>query len=228
MHVVGFQTGDRIFPILVDTIKKYTAIYGGRIFDHYYGFLCIRHLVRMVCIGALTKGGTFERVLNELDPNFPWVYLLGVLSDATLFYMQGLLEQHEQNGHNSTFLSEPLFLDDSAPGPDDAKFLLGLLWNDRDSIIPLRRDSIIPLRAQDALPGLPALILVLSQLLGHMPSHKINPDWLFIQDISLRCYLGCLEDVEETDEERYVLQRISRSIRLEPIQQSKRKHYGHI
>ncbi|CAE6436375.1 unnamed protein product [Rhizoctonia solani] len=200
MHVVGFQTGDRIFPTLINTIKKYTAIFSGCIFERYYGFLCIRHLVRMVCIGILTKGGIFEGVLDRLNSNLPWVHLLGVLSDATLLYMWGYLEKYDQN---MVFLNGPLFLDDTALDLDDAKFLLVLLWNDRASIIPLR--------AQDALPGLPALILVLSQFIGHNPSLeiKINPDWLRIQDISLRCYFGCLEVFEDTTEERYVIEQIN-------------------
>ncbi|CAE6464977.1 unnamed protein product [Rhizoctonia solani] len=205
MHVVGFQTGDQIFPALMDTIRKYTAICNGRIFDHYYGFLCIRHLVRMVCIGTLTQCGMFDRVLDELDHHMPWTSLLGVLSDATLMYMQAILLKHDHENCGPAFTEGPLFLEATALDADDAKFLLGLLWKDRAPIILLR--------TQDALPGLPALILVLSQMIARTPSHrKINPAWLCIQDISLRCYLGCLKDTEQTDEERYVLHRINQFI----------------
>ncbi|CAE7113464.1 unnamed protein product [Rhizoctonia solani] len=199
MHLVGFQTGDRIFPALIGSLRKYSALYGERIFDHYYGFLCVRHLVRMVCIGVLNTLRKFEATLEELSPDMPWVRLLNVLSNATFLCAGELLRKYD----DSIFLEGPLFLDDAALSSNDAKFLQDLLWKNRDLIIPLC--------TQDALPGLPALILVTSQLIGYTltPADETGHDWLGLMDISLRCYLGCLSGPAETGEECHVLRRVT-------------------
>ncbi|KAB5590984.1 Zf-MYND domain-containing protein [Ceratobasidium theobromae] len=170
MHKVGFHSADQVFPILVSTIREYTKVHKGGIFDHYYGFLCVRHLIRMVCIGVMTQNGTFEDFLRAMDKQMPWQAVTGALSKGSLDILTDALATE-----NLMNVAELIGCAWSARGNafevngglsyQNVAFLVEVLYKARAAIIPLRKAGL--------LPGLPGLLFVLHQMtifgLGKMP-----------------------------------------------------------
>ncbi|KAF8672099.1 hypothetical protein RHS04_07870 [Rhizoctonia solani] len=200
MHKVGFKSGDKIFPVLMSTIRKYTKLHKGgnatKIFDRYYGFLCVRHLIRMVCIGALRQCKRLDKFLNGIEPDVPWQEateelvantlqsMIEVLCSENSVNVEHLLAMMSQSGHAFTI--------DGGLGYEDVEFLILMLWKDRKSLVPLRLCGL--------LPGLPAMLFVLCQMTVLSKSSIIHRPWLALEDIIFRCYIG-----ETTNPEREIL-----------------------
>ncbi|KAG8733549.1 hypothetical protein FRC11_005302 [Ceratobasidium sp. 423] len=163
----------------------------------------------MMCAETLTKSGVFHELLGHFPRDTPGDLVMESLSNAALLYMELTLRDRIEASADPqlALFSGSLFIEDGLLSSRDAKFLIGLLWKSRSSIIPLRSEEL--------LPGLTVLMLVLSQLTSvHVPVQQLDPQWLRIQDISLRCYLACLVIPQgiETTKERYILQRINQHI----------------
>ncbi|CEL62737.1 hypothetical protein RSOLAG1IB_05094 [Rhizoctonia solani AG-1 IB] len=186
MHKVGFQSGDRIFPVLISTIRKYTNLYKGGVFDRYYGFLCVRHLIRMVCIGVMRQCKQLDKFLNIIKPEAPWQEITKALGLSTLQSMkealcsgnatnvERLLAMMSQSGRAFTI--------DGGISYEDAEFLILMLWKARKSLIPLGLAGL--------LPGLSAMLFVLSQMIVLSKSNIVTRPWLALQDVIFRCYVG--------------------------------------
>ncbi|CAE6373462.1 unnamed protein product [Rhizoctonia solani] len=196
MHKVGFQSGEKIFPVLMSTIRKYTKLHKGGIFDRYYGFLCVRHLIRMVCIGAMRQCKRLDRFVKGIRPEVPWQEATKALAASTLQSMtevlcsenaaivERLLAIMSQSGHAFTI--------DGGLSHEDVEFLILMLWKDRKSLIPLRLSGL--------LPGLPAMIFVLCEMTVLSKSSIITRPWLALEDVIFRCYIG-----NTTNPEREIL-----------------------
>ncbi|CAE6426488.1 hypothetical protein ACGC1H_005647 [Rhizoctonia solani] len=199
MHKVGFQRGDKVFPVLMSAIREYTKLLGGGIFEHYYGFLCIRHLIRMVCIGAMRQCKRFDNFFNDTKPDAPRQEVTEALAARALDSMitvlcaenaavvENLLGILSKSGH--------AFVIDGGLSYDDVEFLIKALWKDRKSLVPLRRCGL--------LPGLPALLFVLSEMTVLSRSPITNRPWLALEDVIFRCYLG-----DTSNPEREILRQL--------------------
>ncbi|CAE6430182.1 unnamed protein product [Rhizoctonia solani] len=186
MHKVGFQHGDKVFPVLLSTIRKYTNLHKGGIFDYYYGFLCIRHLIRMVCIGAMRQCKRLDKFLNNIGSDAPWQEVTEDLAASTLESMitvlcsenaavvENLLGMLSRSGH--------AFVVDGGLSHEDVEFLIQTLWKDRKSLISLRVCGL--------LPGLPAMLFVLSEMTVLSKNSVIKRPWLALEDLIFRCYIG--------------------------------------
>ncbi|CAE6466979.1 unnamed protein product [Rhizoctonia solani] len=196
MHKVGFQRGDKIFPVLMSMIRKYTKLYKGGIFGHYYGFLCVRHLIRMVCVGAMRQCKKFDKFLNDMKSDVLWQEVTEALAASTLESMITVLcsENEAVVEHLLGIISKSghAFVIDGGLSYEDVEFLIQTLWKDRKSIIPLRIAGL--------LPGLPAMLFVLSEMTIVSRSSIVNRPWLALQDVMFRCYVG-----DTTNPEREML-----------------------
>ncbi|CAE6533577.1 unnamed protein product [Rhizoctonia solani] len=199
MHKVGFQRGDKVFPVLMSAIREYTKLHKGGIFEHYYGFLCIRHLIRMVCIGAMRQCKKFDKFLNDTKSEAPRQEVTEALAARALDSMitvlctenaavvENLLGILSKSGH--------AFVIDGGLSYEDVEFLIKTLWKDRKSLVPLRRCGL--------LPGLPAILFVLSEMTVLSRSSIIHRPWLALEDVIFRCYLG-----DTSNPEREILRQL--------------------
>ncbi|KAF8716570.1 hypothetical protein RHS02_09900, partial [Rhizoctonia solani] len=188
MHKVGFHTGNKIFPVLMKTIRGYTDIHKGEILSHYYGLLCVRHLIRMVCIGTLKQNKMLDPFLEELKPSMERVTVADRLAEKALGCMsKALYTEDLSNVADALGCSKKTgtaFVLEGGLGFRDVRFLVDVVWKSRKAIIPLRRDEI--------LPGLPALFpsfYVCYRISSAILERPTRP-WGKLQDILLRCYLG--------------------------------------
>ncbi|EUC63253.1 Zf-MYND domain protein, putative, partial [Rhizoctonia solani AG-3 Rhs1AP] len=124
MHKVGFQRGDKVFPVLMSAIREYTKLHKGGIFEHYYGFLCIRHLIRMS--EAPRQEVTEALAARALDS------MITVLCTENAAVVENLLGILSKSGH--------AFVIDGGLSYEDVEFLIKTLWKDRKS---LRDDCLI-------------------------------------------------------------------------------------
>ncbi|CAE6533086.1 unnamed protein product [Rhizoctonia solani] len=194
MHKVGFQRGDKVFPVLVSAIRGYTKLHKGGIFGHYYGFLCVRHLIRMVCISAMRQCKRFDIFLAGVQSDAPWQdvteslaassldSMIAVLCSENTAVIENLLGILSQGGR--------AFVIDGGLSYDDVEFLILTLWKDRKSLLLLRSCGL--------LPGLPALLFVLGEMTILSKSSIIQRPWLALEDIIFRCYIGDTNNLERT------------------------------
>ncbi|KAJ1303166.1 hypothetical protein OPQ81_011367 [Rhizoctonia solani] len=185
--------------VLMSTIRNYTKFYKGGIFDYYYGFLCVRHLIRMICIDAMRQCKKFDGFLNGIKPDVPWQEATEALAASTLESMitvlcsenaaviESLLGIMSTKGH--------AFVIDGGLSYEDVEFLIHTLWKARKSIILLRLSGL--------LPGLPAMLFVLSEMTILSKSSIVNRPWLALEDVIFRCYIG-----DTTNPEREILRQL--------------------
>ncbi|KDN45866.1 hypothetical protein RSAG8_04699, partial [Rhizoctonia solani AG-8 WAC10335] len=200
MHKVGFHSGNKIFPVLMKTIRKYTDIHKGEIFSHYYGFLCVRHLIRMICISTLTQNNAFGSFLKGMKPSASRSAVAKSLAEKALGFMtEALYTEDLSNVADALGCSSKTgkaFMIDGGLGFRDVRFLVDVIWKSRKAIIPLRRSGL--------LPGLPALVFVLSEMTIFSDAPKPTRPWSQLRDILLRCYLG-----DTTLPERAILRQLA-------------------
>ncbi|KAG8699320.1 hypothetical protein FRC09_006688, partial [Ceratobasidium sp. 395] len=84
MHKLEYQHGEKALTVLMATVRRYTELNESGIFDYYYGYLCMRHIMRVICIGTLIEAGVLEDFLNDLDPKLHPVEVARDL-DSTAF-----------------------------------------------------------------------------------------------------------------------------------------------
>ncbi|KAF8681640.1 hypothetical protein RHS04_03700 [Rhizoctonia solani] len=87
MHKTGYLGGTGVFSLLVTTLRAYVKRHPGDVFNNYFGFLCIRHLIRMVCIGVLSETSSLDKFLRALEPSLSWNYVTELLSHVVTDFM---------------------------------------------------------------------------------------------------------------------------------------------
>ncbi|CAE6468213.1 unnamed protein product [Rhizoctonia solani] len=203
MHKVGFQSGSEIFAVLMSTIRGYAKLHKGDMFEHYYGFLCVRHLIRMVCIGIIQRGGSWEAFLKTIQPECPWNRVTTLISEASHDIMHRTLMGNKQEatlkllGFSETTSS--VFADAGGLTTEDIEFLIDILWESRKSVLPLRFKGL--------LPGFPVFLFLLYNMTDYTDLLDVAPLWLEVQDLVQRCYLG-----NSSTYERNILRQVSRWI----------------
>ncbi|QRW15671.1 MYND Zn-finger protein [Rhizoctonia solani] len=199
MHKTGYLGGTGVFSLLVTTLRAYVKRHPGDVFNNYFGFLCIRHLIRMVCIGVLSETSSLDKFLRALEPSLSWNYVTELLSHVVtdFMYQTSATDSSITNTVDFASLRGPIFVGDGGLNQESADYLVHLLWTSRKSIVPLRSKGL--------LPGLPALIFVLAEI-TRRPTNSSDSQkpWVQLQDLSLRCYL-----VNASDADRKALRQIS-------------------
>ncbi|KDN40455.1 hypothetical protein RSAG8_08075, partial [Rhizoctonia solani AG-8 WAC10335] len=193
MHKIGYQGGTNIFPVLLTTMREYVEKHPGEAFDNYFGFLCIRNLIRMVCIGVLSENSSLEGFSRKLNPLMPWNKVMELLSSIALSLMRQAMATKNPDSITNLLGFQPssgaVFVGDVGLRQEDAHFLVHLLWKSRKSMVLLRSKFL--------LPGLPALLFVLSEMTKRLKSiPESQKPWVQLQDLTIRC---CLVSASEPD-----------------------------
>ncbi|KAG9121359.1 hypothetical protein FRC07_002705, partial [Ceratobasidium sp. 392] len=173
MHKLEYQHGEKALTVLMATVRRYTEIHNSGIFDYYYGYLCMRHIMRMICIGTLIEGGTLEEFLSDLDPKLHTVEATVELAGTAFSLMTQAL------------LKEDIFY--VGLSFEDVEFLTMTLWSNRRRLITLIKHGM--------LPGFPALLFTLCEMAVLSKSPGSTKKWTQLQDILIRAYLvGTMEE----------------------------------
>ncbi|CAE6491854.1 unnamed protein product [Rhizoctonia solani] len=203
MNKIGFHSGAQIFAVLMSTIRGYVDRHPGDMFEHYYGFLCVRHLIRMVCIGIIRRHGSLDTFLSKMRRDFPWNKVTALLSEASHDIMHNSLAANNEAGTlrllGFSQTTRSAFADDGGLTTEDIEFLINVLWESRKSILPLRFKGL--------LPGFPVFLFLLYNLTRYPDLLELERPWLMVQDLVQRCYLG-----NSSTYERNILRQVSRWI----------------
>ncbi|KAF8698334.1 hypothetical protein RHS03_07689, partial [Rhizoctonia solani] len=203
MHKVGFQSGSQIFAVLMSTIRGYAKLHKGDMFEYYYGFLCVRHLIRMVCIGIIQRDGSWDSFLKTIQPDYPWNRVTRLISEGShnIMHRTLMLNSSEATlkllGFSKTTSS--VFADAGGLTTEDIEFLIDLLWGSRKSVLPLCFKGL--------LPGFPVFLFLLYNMTDYTDLLDVVPLWLEVQDLVQRCYLA-----DSSTYERNILRQVSRWI----------------
>ncbi|KAG9121360.1 hypothetical protein FRC07_002706 [Ceratobasidium sp. 392] len=202
MHKEGFQRGENSIPVIMKAIRRYTELHEHGMFSYYYGFLCVRHLMRMVCIGTLLQASVLEDFLDDLDPREDSI-------DVTHKLAERALEEMHDNLITRDFMKiieslGVLSSDKPVAFPtlgglsyDDVDFLVPTLWKDRRAIITIGNRGL--------LPGLGVLLFVLCEMTTVSPNMDYD-NWSKMQELMLRYYLVA------PNSERAILRQLTRFI----------------
>ncbi|KAG8741404.1 hypothetical protein FRC12_015694, partial [Ceratobasidium sp. 428] len=147
--------------ILADSIHRLLNYMGEANRDalqHYYGYLCIRHMLYSTCLAILNGADVIDEVAESMHPNASW----GEWSQAvTLEALNLVVEQvavcsHEEFG--KFVLRSPGFTSDSNGSEIKTAVLISALHK--------VRDRFLTLCSRGLLPGCSLLLLVLLNLLS--------------------------------------------------------------
>ncbi|KAG8699094.1 hypothetical protein FRC09_006843 [Ceratobasidium sp. 395] len=182
--VTAYQHGENSLPIFVATIRRYTELTETGIFKYYYGYLCMRHIVHMVCIGTLIECKMLDDFLSSFDPSLNSLDVSWILAEEALEQMTRALLN---NGPTQTSIclgctppNGDAFTHVGGLSYDDVEFLVMTLWKDRRSIIVLG-DYMM-------LPGFSALLFTLCQMTIFSKAPNSTKKWAQLQDMILRFY----------------------------------------
>ncbi|KAG8719515.1 hypothetical protein FRC08_002642 [Ceratobasidium sp. 394] len=200
MHKLEYQHGERSLTVLMATIRRYTELNTSGIFDYYYGYLCMRHIIRAICIGTLIENEMLEAFLNDLDPALETVEATAALGEMAFDIMtQAFLKNDVSYVAVCLGFKPPdwniAYTCVGGLSIDDVDFLIMALWNNRRQIITLIEHGM--------LPGFPALLFTLCEMtmLSRLPGRRKK--WTQLQDVILRAYLVGTKD------ERQIMRHLS-------------------
>ncbi|KAG8773477.1 hypothetical protein FRC12_002519 [Ceratobasidium sp. 428] len=183
-----------------DMIRLGALVYGmGRysdlnkkcsIFKHYYGFVCVRHLIQGACYTLLSQSGNLDR-LEGLPRNATW----GEMSRALAFNAMDVTAEMAQDDDDIF----EMFLDTLSGASSNqgqemeesyALIILNLLWFDRNSFMILCSRGL--------LPGCALLLLATYRfLLKGFDKHRVSTTILLLRDLIFRLFLvGSTRDRE--------------------------------
>ncbi|KAG8771279.1 hypothetical protein FRC12_003713 [Ceratobasidium sp. 428] len=190
MHKVNYQHGEKSLPVLMATIRRYTELEDSGIFEYYYGYLCMRHLMRTVCIGTLIESIVLERFLNDLDPNMDAVEATSALAEVAFDLMTQALMKGDLSYVGLCLGLKPpswdVFQCVGGLSFDDVDFLITVIWENRQRLITLIDHGM--------LAGFPALLFTICQMTNWSKTPESKKKWPQLQEIILRSYLAGVKD----------------------------------
>ncbi|KAH7302831.1 hypothetical protein B0J17DRAFT_294162 [Rhizoctonia solani] len=195
MYKMGFQAQGHLYTTPMMSLREYAKNQGGNIFGHYYGFLCFRQLVCIICCVTLENSDQANEFLDQMPPSTPWMKTSEKLSEValellyravtikdmrTLFKLLGFAPVHGP----IVFYRGTC---DQGMTKDDVRFLIDVLWKSRKSIIKLCSKGL--------LHGLPVLLFLFHQM-AHLNEDlsTFERPWTKLQVLILRCYLSTSKD----------------------------------
>ncbi|KAG8737844.1 hypothetical protein FRC10_007597 [Ceratobasidium sp. 414] len=199
MHKVDYQHGEKSLTVLMATIRRYTELNESGIFEHYYGYLCMRHIMRTVCIGTLIEAKVLDAFLNDLDPDLGVVEATEALAEVAYDLMTQALLRND-------LAYVGLCLGFRPPSWDAFQCVGGLSFNDVDFLIIIlwkNRQRLITLIRHGMLAGFPALLFTLCQMTIFSKAPGQTKKWRQLQEIILRAYLA------GTKEERITMRQLA-------------------
>ncbi|KAG9108152.1 hypothetical protein FRC07_008514, partial [Ceratobasidium sp. 392] len=185
MHKVDYQHGEKSLTVLMATIRRYTELNKNGIFEYYYGYLCMRHLMRTICIGTLIESKVFEAFLNDLDPDMDAVEATDALAQVAFDLMTQALMKNDLAYVGLCLGFKPpswdVFQCVGGLSFDDVDFLITTIWKNRQRLVALIQHGM--------LVGFPALLFTLCQMTLFSKAPESTKKWAQLQEIILRCYL---------------------------------------
>ncbi|KAG9091545.1 hypothetical protein FS749_016459 [Ceratobasidium sp. UAMH 11750] len=158
-------------------LRRYKTVNKKKIFECYYGFLCVRHLLYLTCL-AILQTSTLGEELEPCRPNMSWEEMTHELATEAM----------ERAGRVATDMAllERLYLviwcSKRFTGKPDIVLLSRALWEDRGSFLTLCMRGL--------LPGCALLVFACCQLIQEGRSEEESrQEYLYLQDLAFRVYL---------------------------------------
>ncbi|KAG8719364.1 hypothetical protein FRC08_003030 [Ceratobasidium sp. 394] len=150
--------GEMSAGAILEALRKYTQDTNDcKVFKYYYGFLCIRHLLHIICLAVLEQTHTPDTFLESLRQGTIWS---DISIKATALESLKRMGQATKNAASFDIFCRKFIV--SGPTKDfnasGASLIASLLWQDRDSFLALC--------SQGLLPGCALLLLVSLKLLS--------------------------------------------------------------
>ncbi|KAG8724626.1 hypothetical protein FRC09_016384 [Ceratobasidium sp. 395] len=180
------RTGEIGFVNLGDAIevlRRYKNANPRKIFENYYGYLCVQHLLYITCLAMLEVSGTVREFLATLPRDASWVDTLRSMA----VYTTELVGRETENPASLSALAYKIWDVVKFFGheqPDNFSLVLATLREDRQTFFMLCK--------RGCFPGCSLFLLVCSQLvriIGDENPDICYQDRLHLQDVAFRLYL---------------------------------------
>ncbi|KAG8795403.1 hypothetical protein FRC12_014887 [Ceratobasidium sp. 428] len=171
-------TAQLSFNDIIAMLRKYLNQSKHKIFEHYYGFLCTRHLLHITCLSVLRETNIQDKILDSLPGNASW-------SQFSQYIVFAALDEASEALANDELLED--FVEFVAGccgtgfGTEDVLFIVAELWRDRDSLLRLCMDGM--------LPGCSLLLLTSMEALPTEVNESTYKSHMHLQGLSFRLFL---------------------------------------
>ncbi|KAF8598409.1 hypothetical protein BDV93DRAFT_338308 [Ceratobasidium sp. AG-I] len=181
----GYCYGDRPLAALISTLQTYHEANNNRIFKNYYGFLFIRCIMHIICVGVLLETKTLDFFLESLDQNLDWKQVCSSIAHETMRQAVSSIRPESdsitRSRFQAVFQSHKVLPSVRGITANDCTLILRLLWEDRASFLTLCELEL--------LPGGPNLLYTLSRILVVQPMSSADMKPLLMIDLCVRQYL---------------------------------------
>ncbi|KAG8765574.1 hypothetical protein FRC12_007427, partial [Ceratobasidium sp. 428] len=141
--ILGF-TGMKLGHMM-EMLRKYTVVRRQtNIFNNYYGFLCVRNLVHITCLGVLRETNSLDHVLRSLQPNANWNTMSKTIAFAALDKAASTIENPRLLREFYQIFTRSCFILDNTTGEADPSLFTTMLWDSRDSFLTLCSRGVLP------------------------------------------------------------------------------------
>jgi hypothetical protein len=115
-----------------------------QVFKSYYGFLCVRHLLHIVCMTILLETATLGTFVESLAQDISWNEFARATSNEAL--QRGFQSMPHQLAHDyfETIFKRPTFDFGTSSTETNIVFLVRVLWEDRGSFFTLCSRGLLP------------------------------------------------------------------------------------
>ncbi|KAG8727350.1 hypothetical protein FRC12_022560 [Ceratobasidium sp. 428] len=163
---------------MIRLLRNYLSISRQKILKYYYGFLCVRHLLHLLCLSILEEAGVLNGYLESLGLELGYNELTHAVARKvlkTVFQEKKGFGLEEVAWASSDHSSSS----DDLPAETDLTLLISLLWDDRGSFLTLC--------ANQSLPGCSTLLFTAFGSWRARP--ELDARYLWLQDLYCRVYL---------------------------------------
>ncbi|KAG8700223.1 hypothetical protein FRC08_004829, partial [Ceratobasidium sp. 394] len=154
------------------------------VFSHYYGFLCVRYTLHIICLNILAETKTLDGLLGSLDSDISCdklTWATAVEASEVVRRASTTTESLEEFYRIFSRPSFSSFLLDTNANITDVSLLSRALWEDRGSFFMLC--------TRGYLPGSALLLLAMFKSLPTRPARRLAQVCYFLDDLYLRLYL---------------------------------------
>ncbi|KAG9126152.1 hypothetical protein FRC07_004671 [Ceratobasidium sp. 392] len=160
---------------MIEMLQKYLAAsQHTNVFKNYYGFLCVRNLIHITCLGVLRETNTLDRIVESLHPKADWSSMAQTVAFAALDTAADALRNDSLLLEFYRIFTRSCFVLDSATGVANISALARILWDDRGSFLTL------------CLRGhLPGCTLLLTAIMRLLPTGSQEERWQILPRVCI-------------------------------------------
>ncbi|KAG8724725.1 hypothetical protein FRC09_015198 [Ceratobasidium sp. 395] len=156
--------------------------YQGVALKHYYGFICLRHMLFTTSSAILHATGAIYQTIQSLHPDASWSDWARTVAFRAIDITAGAMADPGSFGHFCKLFTREPFISDASDNDTKVNLCVTTLYDSRDRFFTLCSRGLVP--------GCALLLLALLNLLEEYSARNhLRAQMIFLQDLSFRLYL---------------------------------------